>query len=276
MKTILVPTDFSKNAGNALDYAIAIAKKEKAKIILLHAFNISYINGDAPVNYFAEQLAVVEEAAAKRLKALQSKVQKSKVICETINREGNVIDIVPLVVKKNKIDLIIMGTKGASGVKEILIGSNATKVMSNARCPVIVVPEKASFAGIKKIAFATDYHSGDVAALKTLSDIAKVFNSVIKVVHVTDGLHIREKEDIYLKKLEKKVKQKVNYKKIGYQLLCNSEVENELEQFVKKETIDLLGVSTKDRNMFEKLFGKSITKKLSYHIKVPLIVFHYK
>lgn len=277
MKTILVPTDFSKSANNALDYAVALAKKEKAKIILLHIYNIVYISPDTPVQYFAEELANIGGAAAKKLIKLSTIVEKlSKIKCETLNLQGLPVDVIIDTIKKRKVSLVVMGTKGVSGIDEFLIGSNTAKVIGQSPCPVIAIPHKAHFDRIKKVVFATDYHEKDLIALKQLAEIAKMFKSRINVIHVTDEEYTESNEEEYMERFQKKVNQTIKYKFITFKLLSNDKIEKALEKYVKKESPDLIAVSTKNRNILGRLFAKSITKKLAYHTKVPLMVFHYK
>lgn len=276
MKAILVPTDFSKSAKKALVYAIPLAQKEKATIILLHAFNLVYISPDTPVQYFDEELMSVRKASQKKLDALCTFVSKKKVKCETINMQGMVIDTIQETIKKKKIDLVIMGTKGASGISEILIGSNAAKVISKASCPVIAVPEKVSFKGVKKIVFATDYHAKDLLALKQLVELTRSFKPVLNIVHIADGEFTDETEEDYLKRFEKKVKEKISYKKISFQLLFNNKVEKAIEGYINKQSADLLAVSTGGKILIDRILGENTTKKLVYHTKVPMIIYHTK
>lgn len=273
MKTILVPTDFSKNASNALNYAISIAKKEKAKIILLHAYNIVYLSSDMPIEYFAEELFSAERAAKKQLDALSIRVNKSGLKCETINKQGAPVDIIIDSIKNKKPEFIVMGTKGASGIKEVFMGSNTAKVIAKATCPVIAVPERASFDGMKKIAYATNYSFSNFADLKQLVNLAKIFKSRIKLIHVADKEYTQRD---YMTRFTEKVKQKVKYKYISAQLLESTDIEKKLEQYIKKESVSILAVSTKHRNLIERLFEKSITQKLAFHTKVPLLAFHHK
>lgn len=276
MKTILVPTDFSKNANNALNYAIAMAKKEKAKIILMHAYDIIYLSADAPMEYYAEGLEATKNATQKMLSTLASRMEKSRIKYEIVNLQGLPVDSIVDIVKQKKVDFVIMGTKGASGLKEVLIGSNTEKVIAKASCPVIAVPEKASFNGVKKIAYATNYRSSDFVVLKQLVKLAQTFKSGIKLVHIANGEYTLIHEKEYMKNFIEKVKQKTHYNRISSELLENEDIGKTLAQYIKKESVDILAVSTKHRSLFERLFSKSITKKLAYHTKVPLMVFHHK
>lgn len=277
MKKILVPTDFSKNADNALDYAVQIAKKTNSKIILFHVFYIAYYSYDTPMDFMSEQSFQIQENTKNNLVGLCEKVKQTFGLeCEYISKEGFVVDSILGISEEEDVDMIIMGTKGASGIKEMLMGSNTAKVINRTSCTLIAVPEKASYDGIQKIAYATDYNKNDINSIKLLVEFAEVEHSEIKIIHVVDGENKYEYEESFLKKYEGKIKKKINYIDISYQLIFGVDVEKKLEQYLKKESISLLGISTKKRNLFRRIFGKSITRKLVYHTKIPLIVFHHK
>lgn len=277
MAMILVPTDFSKNAANALNYAIALAKKEKAKIILLHSLQSAYITPEVPAEYILEQLEAEEQGSLKQLKTIAEKVTKAyKVKCSYLCKQGFAVDVITDTIKNKKIDLVVMGTKGAGGLKAAFIGSNAAAVIEKSPVPVIAVPEKASFERIKNILYATDYRVTDTYALKSLVKIAKMFNAKIEVVHISDGEYVKQGEQELLNEFIKKTGSKVKYKKMTYHLLYSGSVEKKLEEYVKKKSINLLAMSTHPRNFIDKLFGKSVTKKMVYHTKVPLLAFHYR
>jgi nucleotide-binding universal stress UspA family protein len=275
MKTILVPTDFSKNAKNALIYAIEIAKKMKAKIIVLHVPYDTFIITDAV--FISKQILAMDRKAKKGLADLSALVENTgNIKCEMLNIQGFTIEVILETIKKKKVDMIVMGTKGASGIKEVIMGSNTAKVIEKATCPVIAVPSKAVFEGFKKITYATNYILSDFLALKQLVAIASVFKSQINVLHVADLEHHPETEEELMQEFMKMAKKKINYPKITYQLIYNIEIELQLEKYLKEKTTSLLVMSTHYRNIIDKVFGKSITKKLALHSKVPLMVFHYK
>ncbi|MDP3555982.1 MAG: universal stress protein [Bacteroidota bacterium] len=277
MKTILVPTDFSKNADNALEYAIEIAKKEKANILLLHAFHITYIYPDVPIQYASEEIHEAEEAANKKLKKLCSKViSDGEITCESICKQGMVVHTILEITKKKKVDLIVMGTKGASGIKEFLFGSNTARVIEKSKRPVIAVPEKAAFSPIKNITYASDYESNDIKSLTKLVDIARLFGAKITVLHVYYKKFSSDEEDKYMNRFKNKVKSKIQYTKIGYKIIYGNSVFEALEKHVQNDSPDLLSMSTHERGILDKIFGASLTKAMAYHSKVPLMAFHNK
>lgn len=279
MKTLLVPTDFSKNAENALDYAVFIAKKEKYKIVLLHVYStlVTLPSPDIPVQYYAEAFESIRETASARLNELKNKVmKKGKIACDILIEEGFTVETIIDVARRKKAYLVIMGTKGASGLTKIIIGSNTAKVIEKIKCPVIAVPEKAKFTGMQQIAYATQYHSSDMPALKKLAAISKGFKPTLHLVHIADGAYTISTEREYMQRFTEKIKKGIKSKSVLATVIEGSSIEKELERYFKKHQIDLLAISTKHRNFIEKMFGKSITKALVFHNKVPLLIFHHK
>jgi nucleotide-binding universal stress UspA family protein len=141
-------------------------------------------------------------------------------------------------------------------------------------CPVIVVPEKATYDGIGQITFATDFHLGDIASLKKLTEFAKPFRSKIQVVHVSDPEYSDEAD--YMTKFKNKVLAKVDGKGIGFKYLEGDGSEKKLEKHLKSTSCALLAITTSDKTWMERLFFKNVSKKLIYHTRVPMIVFHNK
>ena len=275
MKTILVPTDFSKNSINAIDYAVALAKREKAKIILLNAFHIVSPSFDIPLP--SDIINSTRIDINKKLEMLCAEIKKTKKVkCDSIVKFDLAVDAIIETTKEVKPDLIIMGTKGASGIKEVLMGSNTASVIEKAQCPVIAVPESARFDGIKKISYASDYYASDIDAMKKLVEIAKLFNAKITVIHVSDEEFTRYSEETYLNDFKSKVRKKIKYDKISYKLVFGKHLEKVLDKEIDEWHPDLLAMSTLHRNLFYKIFGTSVTRKMAFHSEVPLMVFHHK
>ncbi len=276
MKTILVPTDFSKNAINALYYAIAIAKRENAKIILLHAFHVTYMAPEIPVEFLDKEIALAQQKANKLMNELFVKLEAEHLKSELIVKQDNAEELILEVAEKRNPDFIVMGTKGASGIKEAIMGSITASVIERARCPVIAVPENSALSPIKHITYATDYLISDIDALKKLVKIAELFKADITLLHIADKHFTYETEDDYMNKFKGKVIGKIRYEKIVFKIIYGQDLLDGLENYVKKESPDLLAMSTHYRSIYDKLFGTSFTKKMAYHTNVPLLAFHYK
>lgn len=276
MKTILFPTDFSAGAENAFNYTVSICGKLKAKLILFNSFHIPVYTSEMPVNEDTE--VHLRKMAKDRLLSLQNNalIQSNNLDVKTVASCGLAVDNIIQTAKEKKVNLIIMGTKGASGLKEIFIGSNAAAVLEKASCPVIVIPEKAKFKNIDKIVFATDFGESDFDFIASLTEMAKLFKSEIMIVHVSQVRPEKADEKDLLQWYRKELKKKVNveYKKISFHILVGGNVDYELEDFIEKNKVDLLALSMRKRNIFSKLFEPSLTKKMAYHSHIPLLAFH--
>ena len=244
---------------------------------MFHAYTITYVSPDMPLDYYSEQIKETENEIGAKLKALCERVKKTtKIRCATASHYGIEAETILKIIKKHKIDLVVMGTKGASGINERLIGSITANVISAASKPVIAVPEKAIFESLDKIVFATDYMPGDVKALEHLTDILKVFNPKIHVLHIADYEYNAETENYTMEKFSNRVARKVRYKNLSYHVAYGTEQEKALENYLKKESAALLMMTTGKRTLLDILFGKALVKKMAYHTKIPMISFYYK
>jgi len=277
MKTILVPTDFSINAENALQYAVNIAKRTQAKIILLHTFHIEHNSAPLPVNMVEKQIEVTRQNSNAHLKALCNKVShNSKNLIDFISSHNFLIDEILTLSEERNIDLIVMGTQGANGkLGRQIFGTNSSKVIEKAKCPVITIPEGNSHFDIKTIVYATEYLDSDIACLQNIADMAKLFEAKIQVIHISEFDDYDAKK--VLENFQSKVTESVGYKNISFKLLISNDIEQKIEEYIEEEKgIDMLVMSAHDRSMMDKLFGKSITKVMAFYLSIPLMVFHHK
>ena len=147
MKTILVPTDFSKNAHNACLYAIALAKKMKANILLMHAFDTPLLFADVPIVTTDMDYAVFREAAAKNLKKYFKRISTvtGNVKIELIIKSGLASAKISEIALEKKADLIVMGTTGQGAIERMLIGSNTSRLIKDAPCMTLAIPPNAKY-----------------------------------------------------------------------------------------------------------------------------------
>jgi nucleotide-binding universal stress UspA family protein len=281
MKTILVPTDFSENAENALRYAINLAKRMQAKIILMHSFHSEHTPNYASVDVFSFDIEkVLEETKAKsheKLKSFYNTIlQDFKYPVEYVISYNLLVDAVLTIMEEENIDLIIMGTHGADGIlSRQIFGTNSSNVVERAKCPVIIIPQNAKPGDIRTIAYSTQYLDSDITCLQTLVDIAKLFGATIQLIHVS--LYDDESAKKHMQEFRLKVQENVLCEDISFKLLIGSNVEKRIEAYIKEEEkVDLLVMSAHHRNLMDKLFGKSITKVLLFYLQIPLMVFHHK
>ena len=278
MKTILVPTDFSKNASQALDYAVALAKAENADIILVNAWQIVYPASDIVVSkeFTEKQLKEAHLSAFAQLKALSLKVKASHVPCNFFDKQGTLIKVILDLIEKHDIDLIIMGTKGARGLKELFLGTNTIQIMQKVNCPIIIVPKGSTFKGLKRIVYATNYQKSDIIALSQVVALARVLNAEITLLHVADEHYAPEEAKSILNLFSKQVSNKMHYENISYHILFGNDAKEELDEYVKRKRADLVVMSAPERKSLDHWFSRNIAKIMAYHTKMPLMVFHHQ
>lgn len=188
MKNILVPTDFSAHAKYALDFAVEIAKKASAKIKLVHVLEMPsssslQISGEVAMNDPMEKIFAIKliEETEKRMKMLSDQIKDVKV--ETHIHPGNLYQILNREITNNGIDLLVMGSKGSTGIDELTVGSNTEKMVRYAACPVLTV--KAPIKNeIKDIVFASDFSEDQPALIEQLKTMQSFFGAKLHVVKI--------------------------------------------------------------------------------------------
>ncbi len=274
MKTILIPTDFSKNALNAAKYAFAYAEKTKSKIILFNAYEnpTGELNIPLTDTHIGKQEA--KQASETRMKKLATSLSKffPKIKPKWVVQPSIASDNILEYIKQNKIELVIMGTTVQGAIARVFIGSTTTSVIVNASYTIIAVPPKAKFKGISRIAIATDLENESFFAAKASVYFAKQHHAEITFVHVQD-LNIFDAEDA-LQKIVNKTKKQIKYKNISFYLCRDSDVADGLDTYIKKNKPDALSMVTYGRKFPETIWKTSWTDKMSNHTSVPLLMLH--
>lgn len=254
MKGVLFPTDFSQNAENALQFAIEIAQKFNAQLHVVHAFQMPYATSAPMTGRLTDTL---KEVAEKDLMDYKNKIISNHKNLDIITKAlvGDVINVVDDYSQIDDIDLIVMGTKGASGVKEVLIGSNAEEVVKHADKPVLIVPEKATQFSINKIAFASDFE--DI-------NLSEVFDVYIQFCQKFDAetyiINIEKEEDkFYSSKKSYEAKRLdviLSDVKHNFNFEVNENVLEGINSFVKQNKCDMLAVLSRKHNFLKRFFIK--------------------
>ncbi len=275
MKNILVPTDFSDVAKNALSFAIKIARPLKGKITLLHTVPPVLVANDMgsfmyPDN-FDEKIGV---ELNKKMDELIEVSDIQHVVAEKKIIKGLLKDSISDIIENEKIDLVVAGTKGAKGLESFFFGTNAVDIFESVKCPVLIVPEKAHYHSIKKILYATDFQYGDVHEIKKLCEIAKPFNAQIIVTHVNTSSNSFAEDEETLDWFAEIGDSFIDYNNIVYKLLFNKNVVDAIEHFASEQNVDIVCLSTLEKGFFEKLTSKSNTKTLAYNSQIPLLALH--
>lgn len=267
---ILVPTDFSESSKNAALYAARFAKKVNAEIILIHIVHFEHPPMIQVYGFIEEEIKEMRFTNASQDCVLLVNELKSEVpevqISYTVSQGFPIEDEIENYAVTNKIDLIIMGTKGASGLKKILFGSNAVAVINKSSIPVITVPEHSSFNNLKLIVYASDMHN-ILAETRKIISLAKPFDASIDILHVLSSDSEKKIDEV---SVENNLIEE--YKKISFHIIHNNDVIETINDFVANVKADILVMSTHEVGFFEKLFKKSFCQEEAFHSSFPLLI----
>ena len=280
MKTILLPTDFSDNSWNAIEYALNFHKESACNFYLLHVNRLSnVVTNDYP--YIPSQ-EIIEDVytkpAKKQLREILKKISKKFPDNKnhkfyTLTDYNFFIESIRKHVEEKKVDMIVMGTKGTSGLAKFIVGTNTGDVITKVQCTTLVVPENSKFKKIKEIAFPTDFsQSNNLQILAPLSEILdENSNSSLRIVHIN-------KKDSVLNKDQEKNKEFLEDFFTGYKysvhFLTNKKVEDAIQCFVESRDVDMIAMVAKNLNYFQQILFHSKVEEISYHTDVPFLVLH--
>jgi nucleotide-binding universal stress UspA family protein len=274
MKTILVATDFSQAANNAVNYAAHLAESMQAKLLLFHAYNVPVIISEVPV--MMPNLEEVEKDSLKRLKHLQSKLMASfnkAIEIDFYCTCGFAIDEIKNYTEKNGVDFIVLGMQGAGALSEKLIGSVTSTLINETKIPVICMNHKDHFKSYKKIVFACDLGEfKNTQIFEPIKKFIQLFNAKLFILNVFNKNHSEPTitEAVAGFRLDQ-ILADVNHQ------LCyveNNDVVEGINEFVKEHDIDLLIMMPRHHSFLNKLFNEPHTKKMAFHSLVPLMTIH--
>jgi nucleotide-binding universal stress UspA family protein len=267
MKTILVTTDFSNNANYAVKYANEFAQLTNSKIILLHVVIPLVGKYNIIPGIVAENNAIENNNSQKKLEELSSKYLKAEHMA--VVKFGDPVDEIIRTSKENKADIIIMGTRGATGLQKLLFGSNTVEVVSKSEIPVLAIPLGYKFKKINTIVYSTDLKNS-INELMHIIPIAKKLKATIEIFNLHYSYNNNEEE---YAAIEEKIKS-LSYKKIIL-VKQNATLENttieQITKYLLKTKPQILVMFPENKSWFEKVFISSKTEELAYELKVPLL-----
>ncbi len=276
MKKILVPTDFSKNSKKALRFAAEIAAKAGANLEILH---VNTAAAYAPVmpEYYTVQFSDLEdyaESAADDLRLVKRDLTDLKkfadIEIETRVEEGFLYSTLNRIEKEDGCDLLVMGTKGATGATEFFVGSNTEKVIRTADCPVLVVPDNAKDFKIKTVVLATTLRPDQAIAFKTLAEWQKYFNFEVKILYLNNPGGFDSMKEIEAAADEFRKNSGVKNADLFTSVNTFNE-EKTILQFSNEAEADLIVMATHQRRGIPHLMFGSLAEDTANHSEIPVL-----
>jgi len=272
MKTFLVPVDFSATSVNAAQYVVALTKEIPGVDIIL--YNVYSQISFPPLTEKAKEKGsrkMVTEAELKRLKRKLDTSDTQNISFEA--EEGSFIDNLEKYVVSNHIDMVIMGITGSSKIKQVFMGTNTLNVIRHINTPVMIIPPKAEFKGLKNVLFTSDFK--DVARttpFESLKKLLDLFKPNLYILNV-DSEHYIELTDEF--KIERAaMDDKLASYNPEFSFLRSYDFLDGINRFVESKEIDTIITVPRKHSFLSQLFKTSHTKKLAYHSHVPIIAIH--
>jgi nucleotide-binding universal stress UspA family protein len=266
VKNILVPTDFSPNAENAFRVALELATMVKGKITLIHSYKLIQRAGS-----FIGIESMLKEDAEKDMQKLLQKHNGSISKDVTVNWKvvkGDAVSMISAYSEDLDIDLVVMGTQGSTGLKEIFIGSVTNSVINNTSIPVLAIPMDCKVTQFNHIALAVD---GKAVTRPTvynpILDLANIFNAKLSIVHVTKETSAKLEENLIL-----------FFKEIdpNFHIIKGDDISKSLREFTSEHKVNLMCLLKRDRGFIDNLFHKSQTSRNVFYINIPLLILREK
>ena len=281
IKNILILTDFSQNAKSAEEYALQMAIKARANLILYNAYPLpSAMPGSDNVVWPHDPSASLELQSISNLQSrvyelerelIKIKEDSYKPEIRHLGFAGSLIHKLNDIIVQDNIWLVIMGTKGEIFAANVLFGSNVFKVLDKINCPVLIIPENARFKDVEKIAYATDLRSTDLEIFKYLNELCEILKVDLSIVHVSpDTISI---EEALSKKITEQILYKTHNDRTTIKYYQGKSVGESLHEMIVQTNVGMLAMLYRKYGFFKSLFHESKTHQMVKHTKIPVLVF---
>ena len=274
MRKILIPTDFSDNAMNAIQYALELFKYERSDFFIMHAYQ-DEIYADASLLNQEILNKVTQIISNKSQKQLENTLKKIKEISPNPRHTYNMVssnsmlmDEADKIVDDENIDIIVMGTRGETNDRKLTFGSHTLQVLKYVQCPVLAIPENYKYTQPKHILFPTDYMIPyKRRELKLLCEMASPYRAVIEMLHISksDKLSLRQEDNREFIK-EGLYKISLNFKTIN-----GKNITNAIYNYLKENKIDMLVMVNTRHSLLESILFQSTIDKMSLHVDIPFL-----
>lgn len=277
MKKIIHPTDFSENASKALEFAIEFALKYDAELNLLNIGEIPTALDSSPDMYLFTQIEEGKrDSTIDRLKTYVAKYTKATNINLKIEFEArfNTSTVNGIIEAINDLGagLVVLGTKGQSKLKQLIMGSTTKALVSKAPCPVLAIPEETVFSQINQIVYASDHDPHDMAVVKRIAALAKRYDADLSVLHIFDK---GSKEESKAAAFQKEMTDQVNYSNFTCNSMVSDQVGESIASFIKDNKADMLVLYEKEKKGISGLFHKGMVKQFVDHVvTIPLLSYN--
>ncbi len=267
LKKILIPTDFSDNALKAAQYALRTFSNEAESFELLHTYKMRYAGGVVTTDLEEIMSKDRNEDMDKLVDLLKQQFPAATIKSSVV--QGTLLTTVDRVIEEHNVDLLVIGTTGASGIAEQVLGSNASNLMQSIKKPVLLIPRACKVESTEKVVFASDLKELKGSdAIDVIYEAVNLMDLEVYILNlITKDLHQEEseREISRITGIFKNREPEFHFRKI-------TEAEDDILDFCHDINADLLIVIARDYGFFGNLLHRSLSRKLSMHSDLPLLV----
>ncbi|MFM8739729.1 MAG: universal stress protein [Cytophagales bacterium] len=274
MKRILVPCDFSDPAVQAFKFAVELALKSRGEIYLLNVVEVPVMHETVlmPTLYFEQSLMnEMKEAAGKKFQKMKDKWAGEGVTVSTYVEFGSIITTIRQFIDEKKIDLVVMGTHGATGAREFLIGSNTEKIVRTSSVPVIAIKKSTKLSNIKSIVFPNDLSLENEQLTLKVKELQNFFKATLHIVYINSPAFFQR--DVETKVKLKDFAKRFMLKDYTLNVFNDVDQENGVNNFTKEVKGDLIAMATHGRRGISHLVSGSIAEDVVNHVDCPIWTF---
>ncbi|WP_150452080.1 universal stress protein [Arenibacter lacus] len=274
--TIFYATDRSEREVPVLKYVYDLSVELGAKLVVLYVHRMKplRVGVSRPIQqivyHLIEEQKEILEAYCKQ--HLGANFNTKNISLEVV--EGDSISHTILETsKEHKADLLVIGRKEKHSDRGLFVGDIGKALQDRVSCPLLIVPNTKDKATVKTILYATAFEEADILALKDLAQMAQLLKARIEIIHIsTEKEYAGEQQLEWFKEM---LEQQVDYENIGLQLIFSEDIEDKLKKVAKEINADILVLlERKETGFFQRIFHKSLVKKMESHITIPLMSYN--
>lgn len=266
---LLLLTDFSPLSLVAVEYGIRLASNLNASITIMNFVRLQGIpKANLKLKAIEKSLiALTQEEGEALAESFRKQIKGNYTLTFRAEKAHTVADAVVRELDRNPVNMVVMGARGASTFKKMRLGGTTVSVIDACKVPVLAIPEFAQFKGLKNIVYATDMKNVN-KELDIITEFAAIYDSHVHMIRVLPVLDKKAEEE------KDKTEQLVishPYKKVNFKIILDDDVPGAIDNYLQETKSDLLTTFTHTLSLEEKLFAKSVTRKLAYKARIPLL-----
>ncbi len=279
MKAILLPTDFSKNSINAIEYAMNMFQNIECEFYLLNVQKASsFISDDmmamsSSTTIYETLISAAKKSIENVISKIKTKHHNEKHHFHSIVDYDNLIDSINQTCKIHKIDLIIMGTKGASGLEKAIFGSNTVHVIQRCNVSVLAIPDKCVYSNLEEITFTTSFENlYNIEDLRPLKSLVALHHSHLSILHIICDIDFAQEMDKDIDFFQSHFFNPT----LKYIHSTSNDVFKSVNQYIMENNVKLIAMVNKRHSFFERLFVTHYVETFGFKIHTPFLVINKK